>query len=83
MFIRQVNFHEIDRLRKYDVIVWMDASISLHNRRAGEIILKRLGSESEMMLFTYKQAQGSLFAEVFYTYLHDTPKVLRSLPCPP
>lgn len=67
-------FQNIPRLQKYDVIIWLDATIEIEMDTASEWAVRKIESDKKMIIaFAHEMRRGSLKSEAFVldTKYHD------------
>ena len=59
-------FYYIERLQKYDVVVWVDATIKIHNMYTAEIVSNVMKSDRRNIMLYEHIYGGSLYSELKY-----------------
>ncbi len=58
------SFHCIPRLKKYDVIVWLDGTIEITNPHTSQHLLEIIANNGNFIVFEHEHRNGSLQNEV-------------------
>jgi hypothetical protein len=74
-------FHNIPRLAKYDVVVWLDATVEILSPYTAAIMLETLASGSHIASWAH-MARSSLDDEVRWRLSPHAPPPSRWPPCP-
>jgi hypothetical protein len=57
------NFHLIPRLKQYETIIWIDATVEITNPRATEVVHSLISRGNNFIIFEHER-NGSIFKEV-------------------
>lgn len=68
----KLNLHRIPELIDYDIVVWVDGTIEIINERCAELIINKIDSGKNIILYEHERHRGFLQEEVkaanFYRY---------------